>query len=119
MKEIIAIVNQKGGVGKTTTCINLASSLSKTKRTALLVDLDPQSNATRGCGIDPYSLQYSINDALLEREVVDNCLVNLDNLGFSILPATPQLTESEVKLLSSEEKIYMLKKNLRRLFKIV
>ena len=59
MKEIIAIVNQKGGVGKTTTCINLASSLSKTKRTALLVDLDPQSNATRGCGIDPHSLQYS------------------------------------------------------------
>ena len=112
MKEIIAIVNQKGGVGKTTTCINLASSLSKTKRTALLVDLDPQSNATRGCGIDTYSLQYSINDALLERETVDNCLVNLDNLGFSILPATPQLTESEVKLLSSEEKIYMLKKIL-------
>ena len=112
MKEIIAIVNQKGGVGKTTTCINLASSLSKTKRTALLVDLDPQSNATRGCGIDPHSLQYSINDVLLERETVDNCLVNLDNLGFSILPATPQLTESEVKLLSSEEKIYMLKKIL-------
>ena len=112
MSEILAVVNQKGGVGKTTTCINLSASLSKTKRRVLLIDLDPQSNATRGCGVDPHNISSNINDMLLDRSFIDSTIMNLDNLGFSLLPATPELTESEVMLISSEHKEYTLKKAL-------
>ena len=116
MPEILAVVNQKGGVGKTTTCINLSASLSKTSRKVLLVDLDPQSNATRGCGVDPHSLSASINDLLLGRSSVQETIIKPDNIYFSLLPATPDLTESEVMLISSEHKEYTLKKILRELY---
>ena len=109
MSEILAVVNQKGGVGKTTTCINLSASLSKTKRKVLLVDLDPQSNATRGCGVDPHGLSTSINDLLLGRSSADETIIRTDNIDFSLLPATPDLTEAEVMLISSEHKEYTLK----------
>ena len=109
MPEILAVVNQKGGVGKTTTCINLSASLSKTTRKVLLVDLDPQSNATRGCGVDPHGLSTSINDLLLGRSSADEIIIQPDNIDFSLLPATPDLTESEVMLISSEHKEYTLK----------
>jgi chromosome partitioning protein len=114
MPEILAVVNQKGGVGKTTTCINLSASLSKTTRKVLLVDLDPQSNATRGCGVDPHGLSTSINDLLLGRSSADEIIVQPDNIDFSLLPATPDLTESEVMLISSEHKEYTLKNILSR-----
>ena len=116
MSEILAVVNQKGGVGKTTTCINLSASLSKTSRKVLLVDLDPQSNATRGCGVDPHSLSASINDLLLGRSSAQETIIKPDNIYFSLLPATPDLTESEVMLISSEHKEYTLKKILRELY---
>ena len=112
MPEILAVVNQKGGVGKTTTCINLSASLSKTTRKVLLVDLDPQSNATRGCGVDPHGLSTSINDLLLGRSSADEIIIQPDNIDFSLLPATPDLTESEVMLISSEHKEYTLKNML-------
>ena len=109
MPEILAVVNQKGGVGKTTTCINLSASLSKTTRKVLLIDLDPQSNATRGCGVDPHGLSTSINDLLLGRSSIDETIIQPDNIDFSLLPATPDLTEAEVMLISSEHKEYTLK----------
>ena len=117
MPEILAVVNQKGGVGKTTTCINLSASLSKTTRKVLLVDLDPQSNATRGCGADPHGLSTSINDLLLERSSADETVIQPDNIDFSLLPATPDLTEAEVMLISSEHKEYTLKNILNALNK--
>ena len=115
MPEILAVVNQKGGVGKTTTCINLSASLSKTTRKVLLVDLDPQSNATRGCGVDPHGISTSINDLLLGRSSINETIIQPDNIDFSLLPATPDLTEAEVMLISSEHKEYTLKKILSTL----
>ena len=93
IKEVISVVNQKGGVGKTTTCINLAASLAKAKREVLLIDLDPQSNATRGCGIGDNHIRFSLNDVLMSNENVNEATISTD-FGFSILPSTPELTES-------------------------
>ena len=112
MTEIVAVVNQKGGVGKTTTCINLASYLSKANRKTLLIDLDPQSNATRGSGINPHQIEKSINDILLDNSNFIDAIIDKQELGFSLVPATPALTESEVKLLQSEDKEFTLKKSL-------
>tara|TARA_Y100000748_G_scaffold22623_1_gene17196 strand:- start:1154 stop:1921 length:768 start_codon:yes stop_codon:yes gene_type:complete len=112
MPEILSVVNQKGGVGKTTSCINIAATLAKAKRSVLLIDLDPQSNATRGCGVDPHNIELTVNDALLGRKLTDECIISLDKLNLSLLPASPELTESEVMLLSSKLKEFSLKKIL-------
>ena len=85
MGEILSVVNQKGGVGKTTTCVNVSSCLAKTKKRALLVDLDPQSNATRGCGLDHHDINKTINDALLLREDIQSCITSPEGSSFDII----------------------------------
>ena len=98
MTRIIAIANQKGGVGKTTTTINLAASLAATRRRVLLVDLDAQGNATMGCGVDKYRLQWSVRDVLLEAASARATTTTSDGLGFNVLPANADMTEAEIKL---------------------
>ncbi len=115
--KILSIVNQKGGVGKTTTTINLSACLFKMKRRVLLVDLDPQSNATRGSGISPKSLDFNINDVLLDRVELEDAILNSQHDGYDILPSTPELTESEVSLVAREEREYILKYKLESVSK--
>ena len=110
--KILSIVNQKGGVGKTTTSINLAACLHKMKRKVLLIDLDPQSNATRGSGVDSATLQSSVNDVLLGRSSIDEAIVSSVHDGYDLLPATPTLTESEVSLVSKNNREFILKNTL-------
>ena len=110
--KILSIVNQKGGVGKTTTTINLSACLFKMKRRVLLVDLDPQSNATRGSGINSVSSEKSINDVLMGRCAIDDAIVSSTFDGFDLLPATPELTESEVNLVPKDNREFILKAKL-------
>jgi chromosome partitioning protein len=103
MKRVIAIANQKGGVGKTTTAVNLAASLAATKRRVLLLDLDPQGNATMGSGIDKSQLERSSVDVLLGEVELGAAVIPVDPGGYQLLPANQDLTVAEVQLLQMPE----------------
>src|ERR1043165_5833143 len=99
MQRILAITNQKGGVGKTTTSVNLAASFAATKRRVLLVDIDPQGNATMGCGVDKRTLAHSTMEVLLGAASAAQAILPLEVSGFGLLPANQDLVAAEVVLM--------------------
>lgn len=104
MGKIVAIANQKGGVAKTTTSVNLAASLVATKRKVLLVDMDPQGNATMGSGVDKQSLNYSSYHVLMGEASIENVLTSTNEAGYDLVPANADLTAAEVQLLETQQR---------------
>jgi chromosome partitioning protein len=112
MTKIYAIVNQKGGVGKTTSVINIAAFLAGSGRRTLVVDIDPQANATSGFGLNKYELPHSIYDLLLEEAVFAEVVYKHELPNLEMLPSNPALSGAEVELVNAIGREYRLQKGL-------
>jgi chromosome partitioning protein len=115
MARIIAVANQKGGVGKTTTSVNLVSALADMNYRTLLIDLDPQGNASVGCGVNARELEISALDVLQGDLDISEAMIHLDQLGFDVLPSNSDLTAAEISLLQVDEREYRLKSALEKI----
>ena len=112
MTRIFCVANQKGGVGKTTTTVNLAAGLAKVDQRVMVVDLDPQGNATMGSGVDKRSLTLSVYDVLLESASIAEARVASPRGGYDVLGAKRELAGAEVELVSLERRERRLKSAL-------
>ena len=116
MTTVFAVANQKGGVGKTTSSVNLAASLAATKKRVLLIDIDPQGNATSGSGVDKHSAEYTIYDVLVDETPIEQTIVTTPEAsGFDLIVANGDLTAAEVQLLDMKLKEFRLRNALARI----
>jgi len=112
--RIIAIANQKGGVGKTTTAINLGAALAEDGYSVLLVDLDPQGNASTGLGLEAKNRKYTTYDLLLEEADLDDVISSTDVDGLWIAPATTDLSSADLQMVANEKRSFLLHDALRQ-----
>jgi len=115
VSKVLAIANQKGGVGKTTTSVNLAASLNVTRKKVLLVDLDPQGNATTGSGLDKAGLTNSVYDILTHTADFEDVVVHLENAEYDLLPANGDLVAAEVELMQVEGREQRLRNTIEQI----
>jgi len=113
MSRVIAVANQKGGVGKTTTSVNLAASLHAVKRSVLLIDMDPQGNASTGLGLDKHNPTAPLSDVLLGDVKIESAIQPIEGTRMSAISGGPDLTVAEVHLMNMEEREYRLESALR------
>src|SRR6516225_512632 len=109
MAKIFCVANQKGGVGKTTTTVNLAASLASQGQRVLLIDLDPQGNATMGSGIDKAACENTVYEVLVDGVTVNDARKRPEQVGYDVLPANRELAGAEVELVSVEQRERRLK----------
>lgn len=112
MGRIIAVANQKGGVGKTTTAINLAACLSVQGKKVLLIDMDPQGNATSGMGVDKNEMEHNIYDLLIGESSIKECIVQNVFGDMDLIPTSVDLAAAEIELIDVEDKEYILKNEI-------
>ncbi len=115
---VIAITNQKGGVGKTTTAVNLAYYLSKMKRSVLMIDFDPQGNSSSGLGIAKQNLPVTVADVVAEKIPLEQATLTTDYPNLEVVPATPQLANTEVELAKAKQRFVRLALAIRNLKKV-
>lgn len=113
--RVVAVANQKGGVGKTTTALNLAAGLAELDRRVLLVDLDPQGNSTTGCGVELEQYEPTTCEVLLNELPADRVIRRIESMKFDLLPANGDLTAAEVALLELDDRAGVLKEELKPL----
>lgn len=112
MNRIIAVSNQKGGVGKTTTAINLSACLAEKGKRVLVIDIDPQGNTTSGFGLDKYNLDYTVYELMVGECTLEDCMIDNVYEQLSIIPSNVNLAGAEIELLDIDEKEYILKKQI-------
>ncbi len=115
MKHVIAILNQKGGVGKTTTAINTGAYLAKAGRNVLVIDFDPQGNATSGLGLNKHQLEATSYEVLLGMDSADKAIVETETPGLNILPTNENLAAAEVELVGKDDRELLLKQAIASL----